>query len=428
MAHGITLTGIFVLILSSTSFAQGFSENQGCINAECHTDIKAFDVIHEPLNDECETCHESNGGDHPRNDGMEFSLVDDVPELCYMCHDAKNEKQTVHDPVADGDCLACHSPHSSNQPFLLVNDENTSICESCHDLDWQEKSFVHGPVVGKFCTSCHEVHQSDEAALLKKPSPALCFTCHSNMQSLNSKNVVHGAFTDNCLGCHLPHGSDNASLLASQDPDLCFGCHDDIEKEVKSKNLHQPLVEQKKCLRCHQPHAADYEFLLTAEIPQVCFNCHKKSKKTIQFKLQNKIFAHPPAADGDCGACHTPHGSNFRSLLKRSFPDGAYVNGQVTSFELCFDCHDSELMESKETTSATNFRNGKQNLHYVHVRREKGRNCDLCHDMHASDNPALIGDTVKFGTWEMPINFRSTKNGGSCLPGCHQKRTYRRSE
>jgi len=417
---------ISLFLIPILTFAQESDDSGGCAAADCHADVTSVTVIHAPLEDGCETCHEASDGEHPGGAGSEFSLVDAVPDLCYMCHDAKNEKATVHAPVDDGDCTTCHSPHGSNQPRMLIVDDGESVCESCHDFEWQEKSMVHGPVQAKMCTSCHNPHQSDNAALLQKTPPTLCFTCHEDIKTQAELPVVHAAFAEDCLNCHHQHGSDLPSLLLDSDPDLCLGCHDHIEEAVTARNVHKPFREKRKCLQCHNPHAGQHDFMLSGDVPQLCFDCHRDSPKTIQPMLKNRQVVHPPAEDGDCTSCHSAHGSDNKAMLLMRFPDGAYASDGVKSFQLCFECHDTELVTAKTTVHATNFRDGKRNLHFVHVNRAKGRSCNLCHEMHASDKHALIAESVNFGNWQLPLNYEKSDTGGSCLPGCHQQVHYKR--
>ena len=81
-----------------------------------------------------------------------------------------------------------------------------------------------------------------------------------------------------------------------------------------------------------------------------------------------------------------------------------------------------------ETTDLTDFRNGSSNLHYLHVSKpEKGRTCRACHAPHASAGPKHIRETVSYGVWEIPIQFKKTDTGGSCQPGCHRPKAYDRA-
>ena len=94
-------------------------------------------------------------------------------------------------------------------------------------------------------------------------------------------------------------------------------------------------------------------------------------------------------------------------------------------FRISHDIH-ADLM-NLEKTDFTMFRNGERNLHFVHVNKEKGRNCSLCHDVHAAKNAQLIDTTVKFGRWDMPLNYIATDDGGTCATGCHKELSYSRA-
>jgi predicted CXXCH cytochrome family protein len=90
-------------------------------------------------------------------------------------------------------------------------------------------------------------------------------------------------------------------------------------------------------------------------------------------------------------------------------------------------CHEKDLAAEEWTTTMTGFRNGEQNLHYVHVHKAvKGRTCRACHDAHATNNPRHIRDSVPFGNWSLPVGYTKTETGGQCLPGCHQMFRYDR--
>ena len=113
-------------------------------------------------------------------------------------------------------------------------------------------------------------------------------------------------------------------------------------------------------------------------------------------------------------------------MLTKKYPAELYAIADVENFGLCFECHDSNLFALPTTETATNFRNGDQNLHYLHVQGNRGRNCNLCHDVHGSENNYLIRNSTQFGNWKMPIDFELTDMGGSCLTGCHKKYSYER--
>ena len=84
-------------------------------------------------------------------------------------------------------------------------------------------------------------------------------------------------------------------------------------------------------------------------------------------------------------------------------------------------------MTVERTRTLTKFRDGNQNLHFLHVNKDKrGRTCRACHDLHASPEPLHIRERVQFGNWLMPIHFEKNETGGSCHPGCHAIEKYDR--
>jgi predicted CXXCH cytochrome family protein len=136
---------------------------------------------------------------------------------------------------------------------------------------------------------------------------------------------------------------------------------------------------------------------------------------------------HGPIQSGTCTPCHDPHGSQEVKLLIKEFPADIYVPYTEKEFELCFSCHNRDLLRFPDTSFATGFRDGEKNLHYIHVnKKEKGRNCKICHNVHGSDNLKLIADKASFGKWELPLKFVKTDTGGACSPGCHKTYNYDR--
>ena len=121
-----------------------------------------------------------------------------------------------------------------------------------------------------------------------------------------------------------------------------------------------------------------------------------------------------------------PTAPENRKLLIKSFPADVYVPYSDKEYELCFSCHNRDLLRFPETSFATGFRDGERNLHYLHVNKEKGRSCKLCHNVHGSNNPKLINDRAPFGNWELPLKFVKTDTGGQCSPGCHKTYNYDR--
>ena len=88
------------------------------------------------------------------------------------------------------------------------------------------------------------------------------------------------------------------------------------------------------------------------------------------------------------------------------------------------------MIKDPKTTTLTKFRNGDENLHYVHVNKdERGRTCRACHEVHASKQTHQIRDAVPYGHtgYMLKINFTQTPTGGICAKTCHVTRSYTNS-
>lgn len=115
--------------------------------------------IHEPYaKRECQECHSarfSNALRAPRE------------QLCLGCHAAVvADAPIVHTPVRNGECLACHNPHTTETPHLLVK-RGPDLCLQCHDASLLSEVEGHrlGPAAD--CAKCHDPHRGTRNNLLR---------------------------------------------------------------------------------------------------------------------------------------------------------------------------------------------------------------------------------------------------------------------
>ena len=404
--------GLFVL---KTEMAAA----QGCVTDQCHSALLKAKTVH-PVAQSCDSCHQAASSPHPQKGKKTFKLLQEPPALCEMCHAPFGKKSQVHSPVKNGLCTTCHEPHASETPKLLIRPMR-DLCLSCHP-DKVDFPFLHGPTSAGDCTSCHNPHESNSKALVTKEGSELCLTCHFDMQEEMKKKTVHPALLGGCTSCHNPHGAQYKKLLSAEGKNLCFQCHPKImEKVEKAKAVHAPVNTERGCASCHSPHASNTPKLLSNTGKELCLGCHRNLIR------KNMTVLHGPIQTGMCTACHDPHGAKEANLLIKQFPADIYVPYTDQQFELCFSCHNRDLLRFPDTSFATGFRDGEKNLHYVHVnKKEKGRNCKVCHNMHGSTSPKLIADKALFGKWDLPLKFVKTETGGSCAPGCHKPYNYDR--
>jgi len=313
-----------------------------------------------------------------------------------------------------------------NQP-AGVND-----CRECH-ADLFENSVVH-PIMESGCQFCHtstgEEHPGKGMGFkLTDSYPGICYECHDEKNTMAS---VHAPVEEgDCSVCHSPHSSPYPSLILDLfSENACLDCHY-IETEA-AKSVHGP-VRDGKCQTCHDPHQTDHAYQLKMESKELCLSCHdmeiqgeKRKVKDISAALIKGNVIHDPIKDADCMSCHFPHSGDFSYQLIGKYPIKQYADATVENFELCFLCHNDQLLTEEYTEVGTNFRNGTKNLHYLHISGNRGRNCNLCHNAHGAPNTHVLEDFVMFGKWKMPLELDLTENGGSCATGCHKRLEYNR--
>ncbi len=433
------LAVFFVFLLSpgvraaQTQTGVGRIGKEGCVTGKCHSNMGTDKFIHGPTAaGDCLFCHQKIGNHKFK------ATPDPVSKLCYKCHDRMDSAAHVHPPVKAGACTACHSPHQSPYKFQLRQPEGQKLCFMCHDKKMMAGPFKHGPAATGQCTICHNPHGSPNDYMLFAEGNDLCLSCHTDKaEELKNDKHIHPAVELGCVNCHSPHSAGyKYNLKLDRHEDLCFICHTGKKAHVESvKTKHGAITQtKKKCLNCHNPHGSNYPKMLLKKPIDLCLSCHDKPMDTPtgkivnmkQYLADNKDW-HGPVREGDCPACHNPHGSNNFRMLRKQFPSTMYTPYDPSAYALCFMCHQNTIPAEKYTTTLTNFRNGNLNLHYVHVHQIKGRVCVFCHDPHGSNNPKHIRDYAQFGIWHLPINYKKTATGGQCSPGCHVTRYYDRN-
>jgi len=133
---------------------------------QCHTDVKpSFNMpFHHPVNEgvvKCNDCHDVHGTFSNSN----LRNTADQNMICTKCHtDVRGPFVYEHAPVKAEGCLACHSPHGSQNPRMLNMPNVNVLCNQCHSA--VAAGTIHGQGQGSSdsvpCTSCHTyIHGSN---------------------------------------------------------------------------------------------------------------------------------------------------------------------------------------------------------------------------------------------------------------------------
>ncbi|MCP4682023.1 MAG: cytochrome C [Desulfobacterales bacterium] len=299
----------------------------------------------------------------------------------------------------------------------------TCATDHCHPEIGRQKH-VHTPVSTGSCEVCHDARSSGGSFGVTRSGKELCLNCHEKQKAFYDDELLHAPLEEGCTDCHHPHESPY-KFQAQQGPSigtLCFECHDKDEK-VGFKYLHGPMTAE-DCTACHDPHSSDFGMLVHegSDELHLCVSCHGRTVG----KIQNRKHKHGVIKEGKCSPCHAFHGSNLIKNWTKQFVEKFYNEYDPKLFALCFSCHKKAEAFDSEFTTLTDFRNGKRNLHYLHVTRKKGRACIACHDVHATDQPKHIRNVAPFGNWNIPIRFIKTDTGGKCTKSCHVAYSYDR--
>ena len=181
-----------------------------CLGCHVGTHPNFLRSPHAKAGVSCTSCHSVHAGD---TDGK--LLKASQPQLCFQCHtDVKPAfDMPFHHKVNEGllKCSDCHDVHGTfgNNNIKSTADQN-AICTKCHAEVRGPYVFEHAAIKGEGCLACHSPHGSQNPRLLNAANiNQLCNQCHSPV----SGSTVHGmnagsAERQPCINCHtFIHGS-----------------------------------------------------------------------------------------------------------------------------------------------------------------------------------------------------------------------------
>lgn len=324
------------------------------------------------------------------------------------------------------------------EPDIDPHYQKTCLTAGCHESKPAVGLMVHPPYLEGKCLACHLGHDSEEPGLLKPAFEDGCVDCHGEVQTAGShaSRPAHPPLNASCSECHAPHTSPQRALLREA-PTLndCAMCHSGTLRDDDAKpHRHARFEAMNQCGECHAVHAGSDDAFIRKDISQTCTSCHRLSIRSGDRNLENiaeRIKAapvvHGAIEQGGCAACHTPHGSISPKLLRTGYPAGPYAAYQRESYNVCWACHDPQLVEAEGSQAPTAFRDGEVNLHRTHVvDLEKGRACHLCHRTHGTEAMHLVRDEISFNRWTGPLVWEPTVDGAVCTTVCHRELSYKR--
>jgi len=329
-------------------------------------------------------------------------------------------------------CTSCHDPHKDlHGKFLVMSNHNSALCLACHDKTcWTTSTHATDISTAESgCLNCHQPHGAPGAKHLLQSAmeEGTCLTnCHNgtgvgiNIQSpanqfynhpLNYATGIHD-ITENpltmdkhveCADCHNPHQVSHQDAPLDSPPSVNGRLKGVKGVSISGAVLEEASDEYEICFGCH----ADNAFFSSFVVPRII----SETNERLRYDPQNPSF-HPVAALGKntnvpslrpgysessmiyCTDCHGsdssakaggtgadgPHGSIYPHILIARYEQDTYpLNYSTTNYDLCFRCHDPNLLFDP-TGSGTNFGNMKSS-HRTHV-VGMWIPCSVCHDPH----------------------------------------------
>jgi len=417
---------------------------------------------------------------------LETDLSDDHPISFAYTASLATQRGELKDPQTlpaevdlDGgqmlQCTSCHDPHKNiHGKFLVMSNLNSALCLSCHDKSgWTTSTHAtEAATAENGCQNCHQPHGAPGAKHLLQSAmeEGNCLTnCHNgsgegiNIQSpsdqyynhpMNYATGVHD-ITENpltmskhveCADCHNPHQVNHQGAPLDSPPAVNGRLLGVKGISISGAVLEEASNEYEICFGCH----ADNAFVSSFVVPRAI----SETNERLRYDPNNPSF-HPVAAIGKnlnvpslrpgyneasmiyCTDCHGsdssvraggtgadgPHGSIYPHILIARYEQDIPLNYSVTNFNLCFRCHDPNVL-FEPTGTGTNFGNNKSS-HRTHV---IGWNipCSVCHDPHgvpvvggatSTNNAHLINFDTRFVDHRETAKYDSDHK--SCTVSCH---------
>ncbi len=375
------------------------------------------------------------GGDFKRASHHLSSLAIPTDADCEVCHDqSAHQAGTVNLKDADGGpsyalegtgddadytnfCLSCHDTGGSGSTIPFSDGASVIAVSS---TSWSAASHYTDPLVGS-CVDCHDNgHGSNKQFILApwnyindgnaddpmQQEERMCYTCHdgtkatTNIQTEMGRTTHHDvALTDQgadrveCVNCHNPH-TNNATVKVS-DPENWTNQWGDTAGEGFTNF----------CLKCHDgvpPAAPSARYSVAFEATSSGTGYNKTN--FLDSTHDNNLTLDNAGQSDSCAHCHESHGGTQKALLNDTYltAEGANVVGD---FNICWRCHDSQLMSSNSYANAfgtcNNF--GTNGNCHDHINGENIP-CMICHgDIHAPYDAGEQG-LINFA---FPINAAS---------------------
>lgn len=195
--------------------------------------------------------------------------------------------------------------------------------------------------------------------------------CHG---ALLARKVIHDPVArQKCLDCHVfEDASQHRFKVSDNAAQGCTRCHQQIApKPGEAFSVHAPA--QDNCLACHDPHGSDVKHILKLAAPELCLSCHENLKDSL---ASSSVVHGAMTQEGTCLNCHNPHFSKLSKLQKEPQP------------QQCLECHNRAIATADGRTLTDMAALLKDNPeHHGPIRLGA---CTACHQPHAGKEAKLL--------------------------------------
>jgi len=190
----------------------------------CHNknhEIEGFPAtMHAKNGLACSDCHRIHSAAP-----MTKLLKQETNTLCFSCHTLQRAQfsKPFHHRIIEKamNCVDCHQPHSGIEHRQVRTTSFGEVpCLKCHTEKEGPFVFEHGPLVIRNCYACHEPHGSNNPKMLVRSTVfQLCLECHAGATNIPgtlppSFHNVRLPRYQNCTTCHTKiHGSNVDELF-----------------------------------------------------------------------------------------------------------------------------------------------------------------------------------------------------------------------
>lgn len=408
-------------------------------------------------NRECAICHIMWLDDFKRKDVTPLIPYDPLPtvktgkqdvvsteRMCFSCHDgfvldARSlwKKDHYNHPVGIKPSDNVTIPTDEGKIIFPMNKDGKLYCGSCHTAhaqDWNEKNatlFMRmNNQNSSMCTTCHTGrltgpkkgnHPVNEKV---KKMPASLLKAGS--QFSDKDEII-------CQTCHVVHGAKDKKILAqaNQNSDLCASCHDDKAQVRNTKHdmtvvapdskngRAQKVTESGPCSACHIPHKAQGPTLWSRPISLAksqasayCLSCHQAKglagKKTINknsHPLDVPLKKVGIIAKKDSWISSIKNSAAPEKIVKLPLFDNQgkqVAQGGNVSCLSCHDPHQWSADHSKQSNDDSRKSKGDGSNSFLRIANDK--DSALCKNCHRAQTP------VAFSKHNLGISAPKEKN------------------